>query len=247
MTDPPVSLEEGERRQTGRTGEARGAIVEVLRTGEGGHGPAEEGRAGTGYYLYGVVRSGARWQLLRRRATDPEQLPRIRFRDLEAIVRRAPFTLPDMDQEALLAHQRVVDETMRRETILPAPFGVVFRGRREVVQFLEEQYLPLDEALSLVDGHWELRLHISSSGASAAAREHADQASQLYTELRRWARAALPFAPDGERLFSAAYLVERSAWVEFWERAEDICADHPEVVCDLTGPWPPYDFVRMTV
>ncbi|HUH13747.1 MAG TPA: GvpL/GvpF family gas vesicle protein [Longimicrobiales bacterium] len=200
------------------------------------------GVAAPGFHLFGVVRSGARWQVLRRRATDPDPLPRVRFRDLEAVVRRVSFDLPRLDKEALLAHQRVVDETMRREAILPAPFGVVFRGRRDVIRFMEEQYLVLDEALSLVDGHWELRLHLSF-----AEPEHGDVdlAASIYGELRRYARAALPFAPDGERVFSAAFLVERDAWVEFWERAEDVGADHPELLFDLTGPWPPYDFVRM--
>ena len=199
------------------------------------------GGKGGGFHLYGVVRSGARWQVLRRRATDPDPLPRVRFRDLEALVRRTGFELPPLDKDALLAHQRVVDETMRRETILPAPFGVVFRGRREVIAFLEDQYLVLDEALSLVDGHWELRLHLSFAGDDG----HADVAASVYGELRRYARAALPFPPEGERIFSAAFLVERAHWVDFWERAEDMGVDHPDLVFDLTGPWPPYDFVRM--
>ena len=35
-------------------------------------------------------------------------------------------------------------------------------------------------------------------------------------------------------------------WVSFVEYADEIDADHPEYLFDLTGPWPPYDFVRMT-
>lgn len=206
-------------------------------------GGNQRGTAG-GFHLFGIVRSGARWQVLRRRAADSDQVARVRFRDLEAVVRRAHFDVPPLEKEALLAHQRVVDETMRKETILPAPFGIVFRGRRELIQFLEEQYLVLDEALSLVDDHWELRLHVSPHGA--AVPEASQLASDLYTELRRFARAALPFPPDGDRVFSAAFLVPRTHWVEFWERAEDMGSEHTELVLDLTGPWPPYDFVRMT-
>lgn len=205
--------------------------------------PAKPGA--TGYHLYGVVRSGARWQVLRRRASDLEAVSRVRFRDLEALVRRGSFDLPTLEKDGLLGHQRVVDETMRRETILPAPYGVVFRGRREVIQFLEDQYLVLDEALSLVDDHWELRLHISPQGQ--AGHDDAEVASGIYSELRRFARAALPFAPEGERVFSAAFLVPRGTWVDFWERAEDIGTDHPDLVLDLTGPWPPYDFIRMSL
>jgi hypothetical protein len=46
---------------------------------------------------------------------------------------------------------------------------------------------------------------------------------------------------------SAAYLVERSAWLEFMDRAEELNSAHGEVTFDITGPWPAYDFVRLAV
>ena len=36
-------------------------------------------------------------------------------------------------------------------------------------------------------------------------------------------------------------------WVEFVERIEDYGAHHPSLTFDVTGPWPPYDFVRLVV
>jgi hypothetical protein len=36
-------------------------------------------------------------------------------------------------------------------------------------------------------------------------------------------------------------------WIEFMERADDLNNAHGEVAFDITGPWPPYDFVRITV
>jgi hypothetical protein len=57
----------------------------------------------------------------------------------------------------------------------------------------------------------------------------------------------VPFATAGTRLLSAAFLVERTAWIEFVDRAEDLASAHGEITFDITGPWPPYDFVRITV
>ncbi|MGH7446746.1 MAG: GvpL/GvpF family gas vesicle protein [Longimicrobiales bacterium] len=45
---------------------------------------------------------------------------------------------------------------------------------------------------------------------------------------------------------SAAFLVERTSWIDFVDRAEDLGASHGEIAFDITGPWPPYDFVRIT-
>jgi hypothetical protein len=69
---------------------------------------------------------------------------------------------------------------------------------------------------------------------------------QLYAELRRSVRAAVPFPGEAGQLLGAAFLVERDNWLEFMQRAEELGKSHPEIALDLTGPWPAYDFVRIT-
>ena len=193
-----------------------------------------------GLYLYAVIRSRT-WRSGSQ--TEGEDITRVRYRDLEALVRPVPYRIPDLDDARLNEHQRLVESTMRRGTVLPAPFGLVFRGRRAVIRFLEDQYIVLDEGLAFLEGHWELRLHISGDEEDDALRE---LATQLYSEMRRFARAAIPLPAGGSRLMSAAFLVDRSAWIEFVERSDDLNVAHPELTFDVTGPWPPYDFVRMT-
>ncbi len=136
---------------------------------------------------------------------------------------------------------------MRRGTVLPAPYGVVFRGRRALVRFLEDQYLALDEGLAFLEGHWELRVHAAPARGEEPSVELIDGADHVYAELRRSARAAIPFPRDEGRLLSAAFLVPRSSWIEFVNRAEDLVSARPSLTFDVTGPWPPYDFVRMSV
>ncbi|NJD09944.1 MAG: hypothetical protein FIB01_05685, partial [Gemmatimonadetes bacterium] len=56
----------------------------------------------------------------------------------------------------------------------------------------------------------------------------------------------LPRDLDGERRWAAAVLVERAAVGEFRERAADLGSAHPELTIAVTGPWPPYDFIRVS-
>jgi hypothetical protein len=126
--------------------------------------------------------------------------------------------------------------------VLPAPFGIVFQGRRAVLRFLEDQYMVLEEGLAFLDGHWEMRLHILGDEGVDRLRT---EASRLYSELRVLARAALPLPAGEGRLLSAAFLVERAEWIRFVEETDDLGQAHPELVFDVTGPWPPYDFVRI--
>ncbi|HEX6588227.1 MAG TPA: GvpL/GvpF family gas vesicle protein [Longimicrobiales bacterium] len=200
-------------------------------------------RPETGYYLYGVYRAGA-W---RGSAATKERddLLRIRYRDLEALVRAVPYAVPEVDRETVQEHQRVLWNASKRETVLPAPAGVVFRGRRAVIRFLQEQYIPLEEGISLVEGHWEIRLHLKPMVPEARA-EASEAALHVYSELRRFARAAFPFAHSDDHVLSAAFLVNRTTWLQFMDHTEELGHRHSDLIFDVTGPWPPYDFVRMT-
>lgn len=201
-----------------------------------------EGQAvGTGLHLYGIVRARG-WR--GRRRTDDLDGNNVRYRDIAAFVRPAPFAEPATDDVAIRAHQREVERIMHRTTILPAPYGIIFRDREAVAAFLEDQYLSLDEGLNYVDGHWEVRLHIGPAKGEVEAGM-GDRAAAVYAELRRDARAAVPFPREMDRLLSAAFLVPRSSWIDFIERAESLGAARPELSVDVTGPWPPYDFVRI--
>ena len=232
--------------------EQRDVVAETTKPQAGGvreiHGEPHsqaENAGEKGFYLYGMVRARA-WRG-RERRRDGAVL-RVRYRDLEALVREVPFVLPQDTGRAVDEHQRTVEMVMRRTTVLPAPFGIVFKGRRQLIKMMQDQYLVLDEGLSLLEGHWELRLHINASGAVGEVEDSlSDLAMAIYGELRRFARAAVPFPSNDRRLVSAAFLVDRTTWVEFIERIEDFDSQHGELSFDVTGPWPPYDFVRVVV
>jgi hypothetical protein len=217
-----------------------GVVTEVHETPH----EAREDAGEHGLYLYGVVRARAFRGRDRRRDGGVQ---RVRYRDLEALVRDVPFVIPADTNRAVEEHQRTVEMVMRRTTVLPAPFGIVFKGRRPLIKLMQEQYLILDEGLSLLDDHWELRLHVSASKGGEAETEYSDVAMAIYAELRRFARAAVPFPSEGRRLVSAGFLVDRTTWVEFVERIEDFATHHSQLSFDITGPWPPYDFVRVVV
>jgi hypothetical protein len=199
--------------------------------------------ARSGLYLYGIARARP-W----RNAPNQDEggIERLRVRDIEALVRAVPFQIPDHDQRNVRAHQYAVDAVLRHGTILPVPFGIVFRGREALLRFLEEQHDTIEDGLAFLDGHWEIRLHIRPARPSAPSVALSDLAMQVYADLRRGVRAAVPFPGEAGRLLGAAFLVERDTWLDFMHHAEELGTLHPDVLLDITGPWPAYDFVRIT-
>jgi Gas vesicle synthesis protein GvpL/GvpF len=201
----------------------------------------------TGLLLRGVMRRRRHERRLAKLAATPKH-DLIEHMGLAALVHEVPYRLPDWDREVVRAHSSTIERAMRRGTIVPVPYGIVFRDRKHVIDFLETQHIALDEALTFLDGAFEMRLHIQPSGRrpDISEREHSDQAASAYTALRRRSRAAFTLPPAHNSILSAAFLVSRADWVSFVEYADELDADNAEFQFDLTGPWPPYDFVKVT-
>lgn len=207
---------------------------------------AESTTEGTGLLLHGVLRARGHERALAKLAMAPgEEL--VSHRGLAALVQSVPYRLPDWDRDLIRRYSSTIERAMRRLTIVPAPYGIVFRGPEHVIGFLDNQHVALDEALNFLDGAFEMRLHIKTSSrqADASESELADRVAGFYVDLRRRSRAAFTLLPTGQRVLSGVFLVNRADWVNFVEYVDELDADNPEFQFDLTGPWPPYDFVRM--
>jgi hypothetical protein len=165
--------------------------------------------------------------------------------DVAALVAPAPPHGADDDPLHVTARHWEVHRALLAGDVVPAPAGVVFAGDPEVAAFLAESYTTLRSALARVRGRWEYRLHVSLSDAAFPETRALDLATHMYAELRRLARAAVPFPRDAPRVLSAAFLVERGASDAFRDRVDQLSALNSALELDLTGPWPPYDFVSM--
>lgn len=80
-----------------------------------------------------------------------------------------------------------------------------------------------------------------------------DVAHEVHTELQEQSAASRQLAPQDPRLtghegtmvLNAAYLVPVAEADAFEERVRDLAAQHPDVVVDVRGPWPPYSFAML--
>jgi hypothetical protein len=165
--------------------------------------------------------------------------------DVAALVAPAPPHGADDDPLHVTARHWEVHRALLAGDVVPAPAGVVFAGDAEVASFLADSYTTLRSALARVRGRWEYRLHVSLADAAFPETKALDLATHMYAELRRLARAAVPFPRENPRILSAAFLVERGASDAFRDRVDQLSALNSALDLDLTGPWPPYDFVVM--
>ncbi len=216
-------------------------------------------RAAQAYRLFGLVATRTHRELPRLSAGRME-----RFDDLAVVVAEQPSAngspAPDVDR-----HRAVVAEVFAHCAILPAPPGTVFRSIGVLRRWVALHRTALLGGLAYIEGRAEGRVHVRRSGTAAPRRggagepaaiaPHQDGASLetaatgIFNELGREQPAwvvppAAPAGRDGGEA-SASFLVDRARWRAF---ADAVAAEQhrdPGLEVRLTGPWPPYDFVRL--
>lgn len=170
--------------------------------------------------------------------------------DVGAVVRPAAFESVEVCDEQIDAFEEVVEAVFERQTILPAPFGVVFRNTDHVTRWLQMHYLTLTEAIHLVEGRCEVRVHMRLRDAEQIVEEpdtaSTQAAMELYHTVSREADASVMLRrPALNAVLSGAFLIDRSEWEAFSAIVAAQARQYDSLVVEQTGPWPPYDFVRM--
>ncbi|HET7274461.1 MAG TPA: GvpL/GvpF family gas vesicle protein [Longimicrobiaceae bacterium] len=185
--------------------------------------------------LIGVIRMS---EVEQRLSALPGDLQRLPFRDIAALVIACDSDGADLQPAHVVEHNSALEKVMDSRTVIPAAPGVIFESSLAAREFLKARYLPLREALGVVDGRCEFRLHIR--GVVGVL----DEASpDIYRELRQLAHSSMSLVKPDQNTFSAGFLVDRASTRQFVGRVEELAAENPDISLDLTGPWPPYDFV----
>jgi hypothetical protein len=196
--------------------------------------------------LYGVAASE-----IRGATSLAEGTSLVHFRQLAAVVEEGDYTKIEITAEELQKYQLVVEEVYSHTPILPAPPGTVFKSQETLVRWLELHYFSLVEALGQVEGHTAARLTLSVGEAvknTEATKKFQTLASDALRSFRKSSAATVTHPPlDGEDgiIVKASFLVETERWQEFADAVAAEAKRHREFDFNLTGPWPPYDFVQM--
>jgi len=174
------------------------------------------------------------------------------YRALAAIVEPAPYSIASLDDGAMSTYLRVLEEVHSHTSVLPAPPGTVFQSQSTLVRWLELHYFTLTEALSVIEGHAAARVSVTIPGTheADAQKSFAALAAESLRLLRSQAAATvtLPRADEDEAegvVARASFLIDSQRWQAFKDTVSKEAQRQPALNFTVTGPWPPYDFVRM--
>jgi len=197
--------------------------------------------------LYGVaaVESGHAMSLA-------EGTTLVHYRALAAIVEPSPYTVSKLEEQEMSKYLAVLEEAQSHSSVLPAPPGTIFQSQPTLTRWLELHYFTLTEALSVIEGHAAARVSVTRQGKQEedSRKSFAALAAESLRLLRGQAAATvtLPKADDDEEqgvLARASFLVDTQRWQAFKDTVSKEAQRQGSLDFQVTGPWPPYDFVRM--
>jgi Gas vesicle synthesis protein GvpL/GvpF len=200
-----------------------------------------------GLRLYGVaaVESGQAMSLA-------EGTTLVHYRAVAAIVEPSPYSASTLGDDDMGNYVRVLEESHSHSAVLPAPPGTVFQSQSTLMRWLELHYFTLTEALAVVEGHTAARVSITTQGSHEddSRKSLAGLAAESLRLLRSQAAAtvSLPMADGDDEdgvVARASFLVDTQRWQAFTDTVSAEAKRQPGLDFRVTGPWPPYDFVRM--
>ncbi|PYO09358.1 MAG: hypothetical protein DMD30_05985 [Gemmatimonadetes bacterium] len=129
----------------------------------------------------------------------------------------------------------------------------MFQSQSILTRWLELHYFTLTEALAVVEGHAAARVSITTQGRpddAEAQKSFAALAAESLRMLRSQAAATvtLPKADGDEEdgvVARASFLIDSQRWQTFRDTVSKEAQRQTALDFRVTGPWPPYDFVRM--
>jgi hypothetical protein len=177
----------------------------------------------------------------------------VHYRALAAIVEPSSYSQVNLNEDEMNKYLRVLEEAYAHGTVLPAPPGTVFQSQATLTYWLELHYFTLTEALAVVEGHSAARVSITTQRGDEtgeADKSFAALAAESLRSLRSQAAATvtLPRADGDDEegvIARASFLVDSQRWDTFQEIVSKEAKRHATLDFTVTGPWPPYDFVRM--
>lgn len=177
----------------------------------------------------------------------------VHYRALAAIVEPSSYSSVDLNDAEMTKYLGILEEAYSHVAVLPAPPGTVFQSPDTLTRWLELHYFTLTEALAVIEGHSAARVSIRTHGTGhedEMQKSFAALAAESLRALRSQAAATvtLPRATGDEEdgvVARASFLVDSQRWQVFQDTVTKEAHRQSSLDFKVTGPWPPYDFVRM--
>lgn len=182
----------------------------------------------------------------------------INYNDLAAVVSKAPLKEYEPDEESVAKHKEVSLEVLKKYTVLPVAFGMVFKNRGILISTMRKVYILLRKSLRIIDNKVELGVkaifpteedELKNMLKGKSATEFRTECEHEFAEtLNNVAVKSYKGKLFSERLvLNMSFLVDKDKVDEFSKTLGKLDDKYAGLKVKYTGPWPPYNFVDIKI
>jgi hypothetical protein len=179
-----------------------------------------------------------------------EKVYTIPYRNVAAVVSESPMKDYELTEDNMKRHEEVIRRVMEEHTVVPVEFGTVIQNERILKHLLKKAYDPVRECLRLVDNMVELGVKAVINGdiVFADSEKRNECATNILESLNNRAKQLVKSGLFSDRLIlNASFLVNKEEINTFSNEVTDLQEKYPMIKLLYSGPWAPYNFVRIRI
>ncbi len=204
-----------------------------------------------GKYVYCIIKGSGKALSFGICGIEPNsKIYTIPYKDILAVVSDTDKTNYLLTEDNIRMHNKVTEFVMERHPVIPMAFGMAFKNKEILFSVLEKSYDAIKKSLALFDGKIELGVKIvmSKDMMELLDTERKTQiSSHIFESLKGKSAESVNNKLFSERLLlNASFLVEKDK-VEHFSEEVDKLKDMLTPKIQYTGPWPPYNFVKIKI
>lgn len=169
--------------------------------------------------------------------------------DIAAVVCDSPMMDYELAEDDIRRHEAVLRRVMEEHTLVPVEFGTTIQNERILRHLMRKAYGTVKECLGLLDNMVELGAKAVLDGDNVVEpEERKEYASDILTSLDAKAKQAVLRDLFSDRLIlNASFLVRRGDIDAFSNEVTKLQEKYPMLKLLYSGPWAPYNFVRIKI
>lgn len=204
----------------------------------------------SGKYVYCIIKTQEDKENFGNIGFQGKEVYTIKYKDFSPVVSDVLFKKYEIDNETdIKTHTRVVNEVMKKYSVIPVAYGMVFKNKKLVDISMRSGYKAMQKAMKTVDNKVELGVKVVLPKDYEGDEQKAKECkSEFLKSLKQIAFDSKDLSLFSKRLImNTSFLVEKDKIEAFSGEIEKLETKYDSLKVQYSGPWSPYNFVDIHI
>lgn len=204
----------------------------------------------SGKYVYCIIKAQEGQKSFGNIGFQGKEVYTTTYKEFSPVVSDVMFKKYDLeDEKEIKVHTYVINEVMKKCSVIPVAYGMVFKNKKLVEISMRSGYRAMKKAIKIVDNKVELGVKVILPKDFEEDLKKTEQyKSEILKNLNQVAFDFKNLNLFSERLImNTSFLVEKDKVQTFSDEVERLKNRYNFFKFQYSGPWSPYNFVDIHI